>query len=284
MRSFAFLSRKPSDPSSNLRERAELIYEGLRAALPQGLQYTTYFPGQHAQRRGGNGHEFWQYRDYQSGDSTHGIDWRQSAKTDKLLVRQKEHEIRLSLGVWLQNDAAMHYNGKYASGAATALALSLLCHDHHDACHIAGAGAPTPNQLTNLLSAQIPATEPQNVRGDIIFLIGDFLEPIQTLEDKLFAVGLSGRRIHLLQILDETELTLPYSGRIIFEHPNGADSEQILEAASIRQAYVTKLEDHLNHIKQRCHQLGWTYSLVKNNSDPTIELTHLLQSQDAGAT
>ena len=48
--------------------------------------------GVHGRRRAGIGESFWQFRRYASPDSSSAIDWRQSAKSQHIFVREREWE------------------------------------------------------------------------------------------------------------------------------------------------------------------------------------------------
>ena len=50
----------------------------------------TFMSGLHGRRQAGPGEIFWQFRRYQSGDPVPGIDWRRSARSDLLYVRERE--------------------------------------------------------------------------------------------------------------------------------------------------------------------------------------------------
>ena len=47
---------------------------------------STVAQGVHGRRRVGTGEAFWQFRQYQPGDSLHRVDWRQTAKRDRVYV------------------------------------------------------------------------------------------------------------------------------------------------------------------------------------------------------
>ena len=64
---------------------------------------STVSQGVHGRRRVGQGETFWQFRRYEFGDSVQLIDWRQSAKSDPVYVRETEWEAAQS--VWLWRDA-----------------------------------------------------------------------------------------------------------------------------------------------------------------------------------
>jgi len=60
---------------------------------------STVAQGVHGRRRVGQGETFWQYRRFEFGDSPQQIDWRRSARSDRLYVRQTEWEAAQS--IWL---------------------------------------------------------------------------------------------------------------------------------------------------------------------------------------
>ena len=52
----------------------------------------TVMQGVHGRRRSGQGDAFWQFRPYLPGDDAARVDWRQSAKSDRLYLRETEWE------------------------------------------------------------------------------------------------------------------------------------------------------------------------------------------------
>lgn len=65
--------------------------------------------GVHGRRRVGAGESFWQFRSYSEGDPAERIDWRQSARTDKLYVREREWEAAQSVCLWADMSGSMRY-------------------------------------------------------------------------------------------------------------------------------------------------------------------------------
>ena len=60
----------------------ELMLEALRVA-------NTVAHGIHGRRRAGTGETFWQFRQFQASDPATVIDWRRSASSDHLYVRER---------------------------------------------------------------------------------------------------------------------------------------------------------------------------------------------------
>ncbi|MBV1705135.1 MAG: DUF58 domain-containing protein, partial [Hyphomicrobiales bacterium] len=46
--------------------------------------------GVHGRRRAGVGEDFWQFRPHAAGESAASVDWRRSARADRLFVRERE--------------------------------------------------------------------------------------------------------------------------------------------------------------------------------------------------
>ena len=93
---------------------------------------STVAQGVHGRRRVGQGETFWQYRRFAYGDSPRDIDWRRSARSDRLFVRQTEWEAAQSVWLWPDLTASMRYSshrnlpGKQHRTAILALALASL--------------------------------------------------------------------------------------------------------------------------------------------------------------
>src|SRR3546814_6131026 len=81
-----------------LRHRAEQLAATLPPLLVAAERVAaTVAQGVHGRRRVGQGETFWQYRHYDFGDQPQSIDWRQSAKSDMVFVRQMEWEAAQSV-------------------------------------------------------------------------------------------------------------------------------------------------------------------------------------------
>ena len=65
--------------------------------------------GAHGRKRAGFGETFWQFRDYDAAESAGRIDWRQSAKRDRLAVREFEWDAVQTAYIWLDDSASMSY-------------------------------------------------------------------------------------------------------------------------------------------------------------------------------
>ena len=67
--------------------------EKIASLLPSLLSHSSIllkslYEGLHSTRFAGKGENFWQYKEYTQGESVINIDWRKSASSKKILVKQ----------------------------------------------------------------------------------------------------------------------------------------------------------------------------------------------------
>ncbi|MEI9998685.1 MAG: DUF58 domain-containing protein [Verrucomicrobiota bacterium] len=107
-----------------------------------------FLTGLHRSPRKGSSVEFAEYRDYQFGDDLRRIDWRLYGRTDRLHVKQTEHETQLRVFLVFDTSASMGYTARPGERltkidyARTVLAaLGLLALRQGDAFGLATIGA-----------------------------------------------------------------------------------------------------------------------------------------------
>src|SRR5271156_4742869 len=97
--------------SASVQHRAEELAARLPPLLVAAERVaTTVAQGVHGRRRVGQGDSFWQFRQYQPGDAAQRIDWRESAKSQRLYVRETEWEAAQSVWLWRDASPSMDYS------------------------------------------------------------------------------------------------------------------------------------------------------------------------------
>src|ERR1044071_6317373 len=100
----------PTPAAATLQHRAEQIAGRLPPLLVAAERVAaTVAQGVHGRRRVGQGETFWQFRQYEPGDSAQRIDWRESAKSQRLYVRETEWEAAQSVWLWRDASPSMDY-------------------------------------------------------------------------------------------------------------------------------------------------------------------------------
>lgn len=280
----------------DLHHEAETAAAGLPALLVAAERVaSTVSQGVHGRRRVGQGETFWQFRRYEFGDSTQMIDWRQSAKSDPVYVRELEWEAAQSVWLWVDGSPSMDYASDANTGTkgwrakVLAMALTSLLIRAGERVALMGSGmipATGRNTLLRLASilehpegvqtASLPGPEFVPRHGRVI-LFGDFLAPLNETRAAIARLADHGVEGHLVQILDPSEETLPFDGRVEFEGPEGEGTIMIGRVESVRQAYAEELAHHQAGLDAVARSFGWSLTRHMTHRPPETVLMTLYQ-------
>ncbi len=280
--------------AARLRDTAERIAAALPPLLVEAERVAmSLTPGVHGRRRAGTGESFWQYRRYGEGDPASAIDWRQSARTDHLYVRENEWESAHNVLFWCDTSPSMAFRsdtapcskGERASVLLLALA-SLLVRGGERVGPLEGQVRPSGGEtalrrLANLLTSEtgtalsdIPAPD-RLPRFSRIVLISDFLMDPALVNQRLGALGGHGVRGHLLQVLDPAEETLPFTGRALFEDVEGTDTFLAGRVEALRPDYTARVEAHREALHEAARRWDWTFASHTTDRAPAEPLLAL---------
>src|SRR5206468_10379746 len=148
-------SRRAPAPAA-LRDRAEQAAAVLPPLLVAAERVAvTVSQGVHGRRRVGQGETFWQFRQYEPGDAATRIDWRESAKSQRLYVRETEWEAAQSVWLWRDASSSMDYSS---------------------AGYIADAGWPTKRNRAELILVALASLLVRG--GERLTLLGSGVAPM----------------------------------------------------------------------------------------------------------
>ena len=264
---------------------------------------STVAHGVHGRRRSGPGENFWQFRQLQDGDSTHLIDWRRSASSDHLYIREREWETAHTAWLWPDLSPSMVFKSHLASVTKRERALVLmfalgeLLIRSGERIALMGVTQPsqfrkTTTKIAEMLAARlrdksIIASQPPEERvgrfASTIWL-SDFLDPIENIAPRMRQLAANGTVGHLIQVLDPAEETLPYMGRTEFVGLEGDHRYIADRAESLRDAYQARLLAHRDELTALCRSLGWSFALHHTDrpaTEPVLALILRLAGQDA---
>ena len=287
---------EPRRAPGSLSLAAEQLAEALPPLLAQAEHISsTVMQGLHGRRQAGTGETFWQYRRFSSGDEATAIDWRQSARSRHLYIRENEWEAAASVWIWRDPSISMDYTSlphfptkaDRASVLALALAATLLrggervsvmssdpASGHNGLKRLAHALLDRPHENDTVNRQSLPPLRNLPRHAQLV-LIGDLLVPAPDLIDRMKAFAAMGIKGHLLQILDPAEEDLPFTGRAEFEGIEEPLRLVIGKAETLRDAYHERLTDHRTRIAQTCATIGWTFATHRTDRPPETALLAL---------
>lgn len=276
----------------------DLLVEAMRVS-------NTIAHGIHGRRRPGPGETFWQFRQYEQTDSAHQIDWRRSASSDQLYIREREWEAAHTFWLWANTSASMEFRSDLSATAKRDRAIVLLLAATEllvrggERVALLGMTRPsasrhTARKLAETLaaSADLPVMRRSLPQAETLsrfsgaVLISDFLDPpdeIAAVVEKLAGNNVTG---HLIQVLDPAEETLPYDGRAEFLSPSGGQRWVADRVESLREAYLAKFTSHRAAVVEHARRLGWNvivHHTDRSAAEPLLNLIVRLQNSGRGA-
>lgn len=279
--------------------KARLRAEHLSATLPALLLAAEKIAavvaaGVHGRRRAGPGEQFWQYRRYENGDATTRIDWRASARSPHLLVREREWESAQTALLWLDRSASFHWSSthklpsKEERARLLLLALADLLLRGGERVALLGSNSPAMSgrgllgrvalQLHQLPESGQPLPPLQAYpRQARLVLFGDFLDPVPELATRFKALMAAGLRAHLVQVRDPAEEELPYSGRVLFKGMEKEGDYLARKADKLRSEYLARLSAHQQELNTLVGRLGWTMTRHRTDHKPELALLDIHQ-------
>ena len=278
-------------PGGNLQYEAEALGASLPPLLVDAERLASAVSlGVHGRRKSGIGESFWQFRRYRQEDSSTVIDWRQSAKSQHLFVREREWEAAQSVWFWCDASPGM----RFASGRVTkaerakliALALASLLVRGGERVALYGEGhAPVSSRaalrrightLLDLPASikSLPPDAPITRNAQFVWL-SDFLSPLNDIEMTLKRLSHSAVFGELVHIIDPAEEDFPFDGRTRFEDALGKQSEIVGRAEAIAGAYRLRFKAHAEALGALARRLGWSYIAHRTDRSPQTALTAL---------
>lgn len=257
-----------------------LLMEARRVAV-------TVAQGTHGRRRAGPGETFWQFRNFGMGDSASLIDWRRSAGSTHLFVREREWEAAHTVWIWVDLSPSMHFRSHLAQHSKAeralvlALALASLLSDAGERVGLPGQMEPKASRNITSMMMEVfgraiahfeglPSPDIRLSRHSEIVIFGDFLEAENTLAATFRGLARQGVRGHLLQILDPAEESLPYQGRVEFFDQERGTRFVAERAEALKESYARRLGAHKAAIAATAAELGWT-PFIHHTDHPAVE-------------
>lgn len=276
-----------------LRQRSEAAHDSLPDMILQAEKAVHHIlTGHHAQKRAGTGEKFWQFREYDPSDRPQDIDWRQSAKTDRVYVRQKEWQTTQTAMIWAQNNENMTYASDQAiaskgdTAKILALAIGMMLSKTGElitSLELSSQAGRSDHAIEKLGRAlldietgDLPDIQKAAVKKNCsLILVSDFLAPIEEIEECFSSLAAQADNAVIIQVLDPTELTMPFEGRIVFEAPGTHDDYLIENVEAVRADYLDVLNRQIRNIKQLCHLHQWNWVLHSTDSPIRQTLTDI---------
>jgi len=284
-----FLDPTTVSKISRLEMRARQLVEGFLA----GMHRSPFF---------GHSVEFTQHREYTSGDDIRHLDWKVWSKTDRYYIKQYEAETNLRSNIVVDVSESMHYGrgalNKYEYACTAGASLAYLLLQQQDACGLVtfdetvrqivpprsqlthldaicnAMHVSTPREKTDIIAILRRVTESIPGRGMVV-LISDFLVDREPLLRGLEMLCQRRHDILVFHVLDDDEMSFPFSGTTRFEGMEEMPN-LLCDPRALRDGYLEALEEYLVEVRRGCTRLGIDYQLVRTGDYLDAVLTKFL--------
>jgi uncharacterized protein (DUF58 family) len=286
-------------PARSILARNRHDAEALAARFPPLLAEarmlaTTLAHGEHGRRKSGMGETFWQFRRARHEDPQSAIDWRRSARSDHLFVRETEWEAAQSVWMWSDGgegfswSSSPDYPSKRDRASVLLCAMAITLINGGERVGIAGQ-MQRPVQGRGGLEQACRALILQTSKADCLrtlalsgqpkaIIISDFYEGVDVWKARLAPFKAAGITGVLVQIHDPAEEDFPYQGRTAFTAPGAAEPLLFGRAQSIASAYQARFSSHAQHLAQLADALGWTSMRHRTDRGAAPALLSIYQS------
>jgi uncharacterized protein (DUF58 family) len=253
--------------------RAKFIVEGLLSGL-------------HASPFQGFSVEFSEHRRYEPGDDPKDIDWQVFARTDRIYIKRYQAETNITGYLLMDLSRSMGYTyrqdlTKFDYAICLAAPISYLMIHQQDPVGLMTfddelkASLPARSRrshLGDILSVlqRCKPTGTTNIAGNLrriasmirhrslMMLMSDLLADQDEIIDAIRMLRFRGHDVIVFHILDEAEVTFPFTGSVDLLEPETNDHE-IVDAAGIRAEYLQAVSDLRERFRTTCQAVGADY-------------------------
>jgi len=268
-----------------------------------------FIAGLHRSPQKGFSVEFTEYRAYQFGDDLRRIDWRLYGRTDRLHVKQFEHETQQRIFLILDTSASMAYASRPESwlrkidySRTLLAALGLLTLRQGDAFGLALIGSgldqflrpkasqahwrTTLGHLDGLqtggptgLARGLTALAEVLPKRSMVVIASDFYEDDAALVSALRRLRFDHHEIVAFHVLDPAEIEFgeDWSGAFL---DSETGQKLILDAAAVRRGYLKRFQAFLDQTQTSLLDQAGDYTLQRTDAGPMPALGNYLARRE----
>ena len=260
----------------SLIKSSDKITEHLPSLLSNSsLILKNIYEGLHSTRFAGKGENFWQFKEYSQGENVASIDWRKSASSKKILIKQNEKELSKTIYLYFDNSLSMNYRSNYSShsklyiSALLTLSLCKLFSYNKEEVFIFNSEVKPikcSNNINNFNNSFLTNNKKHNLPDlnffkdkSLCFFFSDFMYEKKDLNKLLYKFKKRGIIGYLIQVLDPMEISLKFQANVMLKDLETKKIMSLHNDKDILNAYQRKLNELEMELKKICFNSGWKY-------------------------
>jgi uncharacterized protein (DUF58 family) len=266
-------------------DRFDAALDRETAAVRQGEQQSP---------RVGEGLTFSDYRRYSPGDDTRLVDWKLFARTEEYYIKQFEEERNLTVHVLLDASASMDYGDgaahKFEYAAKIGLGFCYLTAEEHNDFRFSTMGERSERLdtgrsnrgevlgLIDQLNGLAPEGEADfesvleayadRIRSrSLVVVLTDCLAEPERIESGVSALARNEVDVLLVRVMAPDERDPDVVGDALFADPESETTRRSYFSRSLADTYRSRLDAHVDEVKQRVTALGGEHVLVDTGDE-----------------
>ena len=274
------------------RPRPEAVALGEQYHLGLRLPPTSGAVGQARGRGAGASVEFLDHRHYILGDDIRHLDWRAFARTDQLLVKRYQEEIRPTLEILVDGSASMQLDPDKAALAVdlTAMLASAARADGMQVRVTLLSDRPEPIAVDRLLgegltfASRLPLQDaarqavPRLRPGCLCVLLSDFLSPHEPSQ-LVRPLGARVGGFALLQVLSGDDIAPKIGGAARLEDVETGQTVDLVLDRATDAAYLQRLGRLSDGLREASFRGGGCFARLRSD----VSLAEQCRTQLVGA-
>lgn len=237
------------------------------------------FEGKNPVKAKGHGDDFWQYRNFENLEAANLIDWRISAKSDKLFVREFERQSPMQLSIWCDFSEQMFFCGKNRAtkakiGVIIALSLFFGFTSHRIIIKNENKIINKANDFAQNI-VQIGKNFPHNFAALPYIIIFDGLIELNKLSDLIAKAKHNSASLFFIIINDKSEIEFDFTGDLEFQNYNDESKIHIQDCEIIREQYKIKMSQYFKSLEEIVSNAGFSYFNLKTDDDLSNLISNL---------
>ncbi len=267
-----------------------------------------FLTGRHRSPHRGVSVEFVERRPYVQGDDLRHLDWKAYARTRRLSIKRYEEETNLDCTFIVDASGSMGYTrgdgpSKYDYACQMATCLAHLVLRERDGAALALfdqvldrvlPASTSPGHLQPImqslverrpdgetdLGATLGRMTERIPRPGLVVLISDLFGDLERFAEGLGKLCARNHDIIVLHVMHADELEFPFDRMTRFEGLED-DSRLLVDAASLRESYLSIIETWRADVRRACHVRGVDYHLISTATPLDVSLSAYLGARAA---
>ena len=239
--------------------------------------------GLHSTRFAGKGENFWQFKEYTQGESINNVDWRKSASSKRILIKQNEKELAKTIYFFFDKSLSMNfksssadYNKLFFSALFTLTLTRLFSKSKEEIFIFNNRNKPinfsnnfdkfNKSFLENNINFSLPDPSLFKDKSFCIFFSDFFFDKTGLVE---IIKNFKNRRILglLIQILDPKEASFKINRNTRLKDMETNETITLDPDENFSNTYKKKLSELQFDLNKICYNSGWKFSKFYTNQD-----------------